>query len=95
MRSNISNALELSSRFGWKLFPAKSADKSPYINGWQQRATANASVHVQLPVRRSRGTSREACTSGFSPRTTARGSGKVAGKVLTVDLKRRFANLLI
>ena len=40
MRSNISNALELSSRFGWKLFPAKPVDKSPYINGWQQRATA-------------------------------------------------------
>ena len=42
MTSNIANALELSSRFGWKLFPAKPADKSPYINGWQQRATADA-----------------------------------------------------
>ena len=42
MRSNIVSALELSSRFGWRVFPAKPADKSPYINGWQQRATADA-----------------------------------------------------
>ena len=42
MRSNIANALELSSRFGWKVFPAKPADKSPYISGWQHRATADA-----------------------------------------------------
>jgi len=42
MRSNIATALELSSRFGWRVFPAKPADKSPYINGWQQRATADA-----------------------------------------------------
>ena len=42
MRSNIASALELSSRFGWRVFPAKPADKSPFINGWQQRATADA-----------------------------------------------------
>jgi len=42
MRSNIANALELSSRFGWRVFPAKPTDKSPCINGWQQRATADA-----------------------------------------------------
>ena len=29
------------------------------------------------------------------PRITAQGSGKVAGKVLTVDLQGRFAKLLI
>ena len=42
MRSNIANALELSLRFGWRVFPAKPTDKSPYINGWKQRATADA-----------------------------------------------------
>ena len=31
----------------------------------------------------------------LGPRTRVQGSGKVAGKVLTVDLWRRFANLLI
>ena len=32
---------------------------------------------------------------GLGPRTMVEGSGKVAGKVLTVDLKGRFAKLLI
>ena len=41
MKSNIAKALELSSKFGWQIFPAKPHDKSPFISGWQYRASAD------------------------------------------------------
>ena len=48
MRSNIATVLALSLKFGWKVFPAKPNDKSPYISGWQQRATSDANGIKQL-----------------------------------------------
>ena len=48
MRSNIATVLALSLKFGWKVFPAKPGDKSPYISGWQQRATSDADRIKQL-----------------------------------------------
>ena len=48
MRSNIAAVIALSLKFGWKVFPAKPTDKSPYINGWKHRATADAKKIEQL-----------------------------------------------